>query len=377
MQFQVTGRLDNLVELVAERFKDRFFKDETVLVEVDGDRYHALVKEVFPPRPADGSAPAQYEHEVGTQLWLSQEDAARLDNPAEYLYSIQLVDNEGMFTGSIMEARAKVLCRDRLVFSKSIVRKYLRDCVVRDPQVGSPWFVRENLARRFDIPLEPTEEIMQRNEDIKEGKLSKRRKLIDGDASAARRKARDERKGTWRCSHPDRKREEDKTEKKPLKFPCEDLLLDTITEQELSAETPGELSKRAQRPELDGPELLGVPQDHFEPYMMVYYFFLSLGYVTRLSHTENRSVSRPSPGTTLRVHCGIPRTIRPACFSPRCTVWSSMRSCATALTRATSPLRRLTPRKSRRCRSKPPQLRVKLPRPTPRSRSLQQRTTET
>jgi bromodomain adjacent to zinc finger domain protein 1A len=38
VQFVVTGRLDILVDLAFERFKDRFWPDENVLVEVQGDR---------------------------------------------------------------------------------------------------------------------------------------------------------------------------------------------------------------------------------------------------------------------------------------------------------------------------------------------------
>ena len=129
--FHTTGRLDGLVEEIAERFKDRFFRDEAVSVDLDGDRYLALVKQVFRPRGAEAQA-AAHVHELGTQLWRTPEEAARLDDAGEYFYSIQLVDNEGRFTGSIMEVRAKVLSRDRLTFSKSILRKFLRDGVTRD-----------------------------------------------------------------------------------------------------------------------------------------------------------------------------------------------------------------------------------------------------
>ncbi len=38
VQFVVTGRLDNLVDLTFERFQDRFWPDEHILVEIHGDR---------------------------------------------------------------------------------------------------------------------------------------------------------------------------------------------------------------------------------------------------------------------------------------------------------------------------------------------------
>ena len=269
--FHTTGRLDGLVEEIAERFKDRFFRDEAVSVDLDGDRYLALVKQVFRPRGAEAQA-AAHVHELGTQLWRTPEEAARLDDAGEYFYSIQLVDNEGRFTGSIMEVRAKVLSRDRLTFSKSILRKFLRDGVTRDAQLGSPWVVREPLARRLGLPREMPEELAQRSEGIREGQLSKRRKLADGDASSARRRARDEKRaraGAEAALAP--------PEKKPLKFPAEDLLLDAISAQELAAETPGELLKRAARPAVEGAQQLGVPAHALDAFLAVYYFFLTLG----------------------------------------------------------------------------------------------------
>lgn len=38
VQFYVTGRIDELVDLVYDRFKDRFFEDETVVLDIHGDR---------------------------------------------------------------------------------------------------------------------------------------------------------------------------------------------------------------------------------------------------------------------------------------------------------------------------------------------------
>lgn len=67
--------------------------------------------------------------------------------------------------------------RDRLTFSKTILRKYIRECVVRDPSVGSPWIVRHLLAQKYGIPISPSEEVIRKNNVIKEGKLLKRKKV--------------------------------------------------------------------------------------------------------------------------------------------------------------------------------------------------------
>lgn len=38
VQFIITGRLDNLVDLVFDRFKDRYFSGEAVFVDLQGDK---------------------------------------------------------------------------------------------------------------------------------------------------------------------------------------------------------------------------------------------------------------------------------------------------------------------------------------------------
>ena len=38
VQFVITGRLDNLVDLVFDRFKDRYFSGEAVFVDLQGDK---------------------------------------------------------------------------------------------------------------------------------------------------------------------------------------------------------------------------------------------------------------------------------------------------------------------------------------------------
>ncbi len=58
------------------------------------------------------------------------------------------------------EYRANLTSRDRLSFSKSILRRFIRDCVDRDAAVASPW---TGLAK--DV------------ESIKKGEIDKRKKV--------------------------------------------------------------------------------------------------------------------------------------------------------------------------------------------------------
>lgn len=248
--------------------------------------------------------PAEVVHLVGCDLDMDAAESTKVDDPEDYIYSVQLIDKSGSFTGSLMEARYKQLSRDRLTFSKSILKKYLRECVVRDSAVGSPWIVRHNLAHRYGIPIAPCQETIERNNFIKEQKLSKRKRNQDEDASVAasgsvsanihtksnveaaaaaetsaasiKKKAKAER-DAQRASTATIKQEaeEEKAKKKPLKFPVEDLEVDPVTERELKAKIAGEVPRRRDRPP---PNIdISIPAEMFEPMMITYHFLHAFG----------------------------------------------------------------------------------------------------
>lgn len=305
VQFHVTGRLDHLVDRVYDRFKDRFFPAEHIFVEKDGEKYYARVKHVEPPPPSqdattsvlkdeDGEAVLpSHIHRVGTNLSLELEEANQLDNPAHYTYHVELLDNDDQPTGSVSTTTADKISRDRLAFSKTILRKYMRDCVTRAANIGAEWIVKDWLARKYDIPLEPTDEIAQKNEALKDAKLSKRKKYLypDGDdasglsllkkfksdgrkpTAAARRKADEAEKAAL-----EQAKEEERLRKKNLKYPIEDLELDPISNRELKFKMPGELPRRKERPiPARGAHALPVSAELFEVFIVTYYFLVSLG----------------------------------------------------------------------------------------------------
>lgn len=44
--------------------------------------------------------------------------------------------------------------RDRLAFSKSILRRFIRECVTRDAAIASPWVVKPALSLRYGLETE-------------------------------------------------------------------------------------------------------------------------------------------------------------------------------------------------------------------------------
>lgn len=167
--------------------------------------------------------------------------------------------------------------RDRLTFSKTILKKYMKDCVVRDAWVGAPWIVRPALAQRFNIPTVMSEDIRNKNEIIKEEKLSKRKKLTEEDIKEAK-KRKGNRPGEDDATARAREEEEKRlaASKKNIKYPIEDLQVDPMTERELKSKGKDEkLPRRRERPVPS--RALGVPSDIFEKFMSTYLFLMACG----------------------------------------------------------------------------------------------------
>ncbi|PWY97840.1 hypothetical protein BCV70DRAFT_46508 [Testicularia cyperi] len=355
VQFQVTGRIDHLVDKVYDRFKDRFFPGEQVFVETEGEKYYAIIKSVDAPKrlangDANGKSPkieddqdddAEAEagsstangssssstdlHRVGTNLDLEFEDATAQDDPSKYVYHVEFLDDEDQTTGPTHTTAPDKISRDRLAFSKTILRKYMRDCLVRAANIGAEWRVKEWLARKYGLPLEPTDEIALKNEAIKDAKLSKRKKYLLTDAedssasttskkpkteagtpgkkmsAAAKRKADEAEKAAM-----EQAKEEERIRKKNLKYPIEDLDLDPISSRELNFQSSGELPRRKERPvPLRGDNALPVPADLFEIFITTYYFLVSLGKPLHLSAFTLDDFEQALKHNTLEPSCGL------------------------------------------------------------------------
>lgn len=92
-------------------------------------------------------------------------------------------------TGTDPHALARENSRDRLAFSKSILKRYLRECLMRDASIGAPWIVKPSIARAFNIPLQQSGTVEERNRQAREAKLAKRRKpTAEGESTPAPKK---------------------------------------------------------------------------------------------------------------------------------------------------------------------------------------------
>lgn len=196
------GRLDSLIDLIFDRFKSRFWPGESVFVDLQGQKFFARIVNVYPPKEivehiqshrepdakrvkTDNDVPEEDVngvriselHRMGVDLEIPQAEADAADPPLSYYYTVQLAGQDDKFSGSYMELKAASLSRDRLMFSKTILRKFLRDSLTRSTAVGAPWRVKPNIAKLYDIPEELTIDTKARNDEIRKSKLDERKKV--------------------------------------------------------------------------------------------------------------------------------------------------------------------------------------------------------
>ncbi|KAF8342653.1 ATP-utilizing chromatin assembly and remodelling N-terminal-domain-containing protein [Cantharellus anzutake] len=297
VQFQIMGRLDHLVELVYERFVHRYFRGEKVFVDIQNEKYYARIIKVFPPKTLiNGTSPSKdappiVPHSVGVNLRVSYEESVEKDDPMGYFYAVRMIEETDASTGdgggeadddpesekwagSEMEVKANAMSRDRLSFSKSILRRFIRDCVDRDPAVASPWTVKRAIAEKHGVPTEMTEDIRMAINGAKQGEKEKRKKVweekheIEGIPASKRRKKEEKDTAT-----PSGAPAEKPKPKGPIKYPIEDLDV-TISERERKA------GKAVVRPAFDRDVPFG---SDFEPFLMSWAFMQSFGAVLKLS----------------------------------------------------------------------------------------------
>lgn len=236
---ELVGRLDHLVEAVYERFKDRYFEGERTFpslrkalltqpcyrpgVFVDfssshGDeehkdspgrtRYFVRIARVIPPlkaRTPNGKRKAsQMEngdteeepipHDIYGDLKTPAAQVNAVDDPKAYTYEAQLVDegsNSSQAQSSTvtfgdfrngattMNVHCDVLSRDRLAFSKSILKRFIRECVDRDAAVASPWVVKKDIALKYHINQQMPDDIRKGVDAVKRSETEKRKRISE------------------------------------------------------------------------------------------------------------------------------------------------------------------------------------------------------
>ncbi|OJD18642.1 hypothetical protein AJ78_01338 [Emergomyces pasteurianus Ep9510] len=132
VQFSTISRIDSLVDQVFEDFKQDFYPGERVTVLLtNGSRLQGIVREKarFPE--------------------LINEDGS-IERRASSRYLVKLVNrpNEEALLDD------EHLVRDRKIFTKQMLRSFIRNTVTRESWTGAPWLVKPHIAKEYRIDTE-------------------------------------------------------------------------------------------------------------------------------------------------------------------------------------------------------------------------------
>lgn len=128
VQFQTISRIDNLVDKLYDEFKGDFYPGEHVTVSIHtGERFTGVVRDkarfgskILP----DGTSTVPF-----SRYFVSLDDQD--DHEA-------VVDDNNIW-------------RDRKVFTKSVLRSFVKKTVTRDAWTGAPWLVKDEIAAQYKI----------------------------------------------------------------------------------------------------------------------------------------------------------------------------------------------------------------------------------
>ncbi|WEW61188.1 DDT domain-containing protein [Emydomyces testavorans] len=150
VQFSTVSRIDSLVDQVYEDFKQDFYPGERVTVLLtNGSRLQGMVREKarFPEiRRTDGI----------------------LERRASSRYLVKLINrhNEEALVDD------EHLARDRKIFTKQMLRSFIKNTVSRESWNGAPWLVKPHIADFYNIDTEVPQHLQYGNKAGKKAKVA-------------------------------------------------------------------------------------------------------------------------------------------------------------------------------------------------------------
>lgn len=177
LQFNRTTRLDHLVDQVYLIFKEDFFPGEVVFIKGTSE--------------AGGDTGSKQKGIIKEKIQYS--------NPVDGLttkYLITKIDDKQQLI-----LTSEKIFRDRNLFTKWLIRAFIRLTVTRSNKIGAPWVAKDEFAQRFRIPQEYPE-------DLKHFELSSKNK------NASAKKEEGNKKDTKKSSDTKKATKEDKAKLK-------------------------------------------------------------------------------------------------------------------------------------------------------------------
>jgi hypothetical protein len=128
VQFSTISRIDNLVDWVFEEFKKDYYPGEAVTVHVvTGERLTGIVRDK-----------TRFGNKVQPDGTLS----------APFVRYFVSLDNRPLEEAVVDDNH---IMRDRKIFTKQILRSFIKKTVTREAWTGAPWIVKPDIASKYHI----------------------------------------------------------------------------------------------------------------------------------------------------------------------------------------------------------------------------------
>ncbi|CAG8560294.1 11050_t:CDS:10, partial [Acaulospora colombiana] len=238
VQFKME-RLDILVNEIFQRFKDLYTVGEIIYVVTDKKKVKAKILEVIQIVPSESSSKGA---KIGNQK-------PRKITQSQVSYRVQILEDEGnsakqknkksivkIIAGNEAMSRA-----DKLSFTKTLIRQFIKESAVKDSYFHAPWLVKSILAKKYSIPTKLPDELRQAKVEAleKSQKRKSKKQLTRKQAGNLAEKVKQEKKKQQelekkkkeaeRQAAKEKKQKEKeeqkriKAEQKKIKYPIEDL----------------------------------------------------------------------------------------------------------------------------------------------------------
>lgn len=160
VQFQTVSRIDTLVDQVYDEFKNDFYPGEAVGVRVvTGEKLEGIVRD---------------KTRFGRQI---QPDGSLSKPFSRYFVSL---DNR---PGEEAVVDDNHIFRDRKVFTKSVLRSFIKKTVTREAWNGAPWLVKPEVAAQYHIDTRVPPHLLYDNKLLERKQMQAQKRMSQTDIS--------------------------------------------------------------------------------------------------------------------------------------------------------------------------------------------------
>ncbi|CAG8432948.1 9866_t:CDS:10 [Diversispora eburnea] len=219
-----TERLDVVVNEIFEKYKDLYSVGEVIFAMIDRKKVKVKVSEVKLITPKESSSKGAKRKSIQSQIF----------------YEVQMLDDDGnplrqknkKFITKTINGSYAVCRADKLSFTKTLIRKFVKESATKDTYFHAPWVVKSKLAKMYKISTQLPEDL-QKSKDYALKKSRKRKtnkKLTASEKARQEKKKRQDIENKKKEAEKNRKQKEKeenqkrrKAEQKKIKYPIEDL----------------------------------------------------------------------------------------------------------------------------------------------------------